>query len=370
MLSFEFELIKKDNSTKARIGKIKTAHGEINTPVFMPVGTKAAVKTITSEELEEIGTEIILNNAYHLFLRPGTEIIKESGGLHKFTNWKRPILTDSGGYQVFSLGETLKVTDDGVWFKSIIDGSSHFLAPEDVIRIEEDLGADIIMVFDECVSYSASYEEAGKAVERTTNWALRCKNSHKSDNQSLFGIIQGGFFEDLRVKSANEIVNLDFSGYGIGGLSVGEPKEVMYQMLKCTIPLIPENKPRYLMGLGDPVGIVEEVAEGVDMFDSALPTRIARNGTVFAGKGRLNIRNSEHADNFVPLDSSCKCYTCSNYTRAYLRHLYMSSEILGLRLLTIHNLYFIIKLIEKLRLSILEGRLESFVAEFKLKYIT
>jgi queuine tRNA-ribosyltransferase len=369
-LSFNFKLIKEDETTKARIGKIKTFHGEINTPVFMPVGTKATVKTMSPEELEEIGTEIILSNAYHLFLRPGVEIIKKAGGLHKFMNWKLPVLTDSGGYQVFSLGETLKVTDDGVLFRSIIDGSSHFLTPEDVIGVEESLGADIIMVFDECVPYSASYEQTQKAVERTTNWALRCKNSHKNyDNQSLFGIIQGGFFEDLREKSANEIVNIGFSGYGIGGLSVGEPREIMLQALESTVSFIPKDKPRYLMGLGDPVGIIESVARGVDMFDSALPTRIARNGTIFTETGRLNIRNSPYIDDFTPLDLSCDCYTCKNYSRAYLRHLYMSNEILALRLLTTHNLYFIIRLIHDIRLSILEGRFKEFLLEFKSKYI-
>lgn len=358
-----FKLIKKDEKTLARLGKIYTPHGEIETPVFMPVGTKATVRTMTPEELKEIGIEIILGNAYHLFLRPGIEVIKEAGSLHKFMNWSRPILVDSGGYQIFSLNKTAKLTNDGVEFRSIIDGKLHFINSEKVIEIENALGADIIMVLDECPPYPSDYSYIKESLERTTSWAKRCKNSHHL-GQALFGIIQGGMYKDLRKRSAEEIITLDFHGYGIGGLSLGEPDELTFEVLSYTIPLIPDEKPRYLMGVGDPIGIVEGIALGVDMFDSGLPTRIGRNGSAFTSQGRINIRNAKHQKDYTALDPGCDCYTCKNYTKSYLRHLILSNEILGLRLMSWHNLQFLTNLIKKVRKSIFDGEYSKFKSQF------
>jgi len=367
-VAFEFELIKECKDTKARVGRFHTPHGIIETPVFMPVGTQATVKTLSPEELKSIGAQIILSNTYHLYLRPGHDLVKEAGGLHKFMNWDRPILTDSGGFQVFSLGDLRTVQEDGVEFRSHHDGSKHFFSPEKVMEIENALGADIIMAFDECAPYPCSFEYAKKAMERTTRWARRCKEAHKREDQALFGIIQGNVYRELREQSAKEITALDLPGYAIGGLSVGEPKELMYEVLDYTTPLMPKEKPRYLMGVGAPDNLVEGIMRGVDMFDCVLPTRIARNGTVFTKRGKLVIRNAVYARDFRPLDSECSCYTCRNYTRAYIRHLIKANEILGLRLTTIHNLYFLINLVKEIREAILEDRFLEFREEFYEHY--
>jgi queuine tRNA-ribosyltransferase len=308
----KYQLIKQDKETQARVGVLETPHGKIETPVFMPVGTLATVKTITPEELEELGAEIILSNTYHLYLRPGHDLIREAGGLHRFMHWRKPILTDSGGFQVFSLNDLRKISDEGVEFRSHIDGSSHFFSPEKVMEIEMALGSDIAMAFDECVPHPCTYEEAVKGVERTTAWAKRCKKAHNHPGQALFGIIQGSTFRDLRERSAREITEIGFPGYAVGGLSVGEPKPLMYEVLDYTVPLLPQDKPRYLMGVGSPDCLVEGVARGIDMFDCVLPTRIARNGTVFVPEGKLVIRNAEYARDFSPLDADCGCYACRN----------------------------------------------------------
>lgn len=377
-MAVRFELIKECPKTKARAGKLHTPHGVIDTPVFMPVGTQATVKTMTPEELEGIGAQIILSNTYHLYLRPGHELIKEAGGLHKFMHWDRPILTDSGGYQVFSLGPLRKITEEGVSFKSHIDGSTHFISPERATEIQMALGSTIAMAFDECPPYPCTYEYAKDSLERTTRWAARCLEAQRQEidrraqagepelNQVLFGIIQGGVFRDLREQSAREITALDFPGFAIGGLSVGEPKNLMYEVLDYLTPMMPREKPRYLMGVGSPDCLVEGVAYGVDMFDCVLPTRIARNGTALTERGRVVIRNAVHQHDFSPLDPGCTCYTCRNYSRAYLRHLFKAEEILGLRLLTIHNLHFSINLMQQIRSAILEERFAEFLEEKRI----
>lgn len=367
-MGFEFKLLVKDRASRARSGIIKTPHGEVKTPVFMPVGTKASVKTMTPDELEEIGVEIILGNVYHLYLRPGCELIKELGGLHKFMHWNRPIVTDSGGYQIFSLSPLVKVSNKGVEFRSLIDGSKHFLTPEDVINYQEALGADIVMVLDECTPYQASYQQVEEAVKRTSDWAKRSKLANKSKNQALFGIIQGGIYLDLRVRSLEELVNLEFSGYAIGGLSVGEPHELMFEVLNGIEPLLPAEKPRYLMGLGNPTSLLEAVSWGMDMFDSSLPTRVARNGTAFTRNCRVNIRNALYRNDQEPLDPHCSCYTCRNYSRAYLRHLYTAGEILPLRLLTWHNLHFSLWLMQESRKAIEKGTFLEFKNNFLNEY--
>jgi len=364
-MSFKFEVVHKDNNTAARTGRISTAHGVLETPVFMPVATRGAVKTLTPEELEGIGAEIVLGNAYHLYLRPGTELIKRAGGLHNFMNWQKPILTDSGGFQIFSLSETLKVTDEGVEFRSVYDGSSHFLSPEKVIEVQQILGADIIMVLDECPPYSAGKKQVEEAVNRSLDWAKRCKASFSTGkDQALFGIVQGGVFRDLRKRSAEETVEIDFPGYGIGGFSVGEPHEIMFEALNETIPYLPFAKPRYLMGVGNPTSLLEVVRQGIDMFDCALPTRIARNGAAFTSKGRLNIRNARHKADLEPLDENCGCYVCKSYSRSYLRHLFMLGEILAHRLLTLHNLAFLFDLMRRARKAIVEDNFEDFRRDF------
>jgi len=364
LYDLKFRIIKKDKFSAARLGEMETPHGKISTPVFMPVGTQATVKAMTPEELIELGTEIILSNTYHLYLRPGPEIIREAGGLHAFMHWERPILTDSGGFQVFSLASLREVDDRGVTFRSHIDGSLHFLDPEKVMAIQEDLGSDIAMVFDECVGYPASREEVEKGVERTARWAERCLKAHRRKDQAVFGIVQGGIFPDLRIRSAKHTVSLGFSGYAIGGLSVGEPKGMMYQMIETVIPYLPEEKPRYLMGVGTPEDLIEGVKRGVDMFDCVMPTRMARNGTVYTTYGRLVVRNASYARDFTPLDPHCQCYTCRYYTRAYIRHLLKAGEILGLRLTTIHNLHFILNLMANIRKALADGYLEEFAREF------
>lgn len=369
MTALRYELIKKSNESMARLGKVYTPHGEIQTPIFMPVGTQATVKTMTPEELKEINAQIILSNTYHLYLRPGHELVKKAGGLHNFMKWDRPILTDSGGFQVFSLGPLRKITEEGVEFRSHIDGSKHLLTPEKVMEIENALGADIIMAFDECAPYPADREYVKASLERTTRWLKRCKEAHKNtENQALFGIVQGGMYKDLREQSAREITSIDLPGYAIGGLSVGEPKEIMYEILEHTTPLLPEDKPRYLMGVGSPDDLIEGVIRGVDMFDCVLPTRIARNGTAMTSQGKVVARNAVYAEDFTPLDPECDCYTCRNYTKAYIRHLIKANEILGARLLTIHNLHFLLRLMENIREAIKEDRLLEFRKEFYKKY--
>lgn len=364
-----FKLLKTCNKTKARLGKLKTPHGEIETPIFMPVGTQATVKAMKPEELKEIGSQIILSNTYHLYLRPGHNLIKEAGGLHKFMNWDKPILTDSGGFQVFSLGDLRKITEEGVAFRSHIDGSKHFISPEIAVEIQNALGADIIMAFDECAPYPADREYVRKSLERTTRWAKRCKDAHKNtQQQSLFGIVQGGMYKDLRYQSACEIIDLDFPGYALGGLSVGEPKEIMYEVLDYAVDYLPVQKPRYLMGVGSPDYLLEAVEKGIDMFDCVLPTRIARNGTAMTSKGKVVIKNAAHERDFTSLDEECDCYTCKNYSKAYLRHLYKSNEMMSAMLLTHHNLRFLLNLMEKTREAIKENRFYEFKRDFSKKY--
>ena len=368
-----YELLHECKQTGARRGvvhTIHTPHGDIQTPVFMPVGTQATVKSMTPDELKDmIDAKIILSNTYHLYLRPGSKLVKEAGGLHKFMNWDRAILTDSGGFQVFSLGDLRTISEEGVEFKSHLDGSKHFFSPESVMETENDLGADIIMAFDECVEYPATYEYTKQSMERTTRWAKRCKEAHKNtEKQGLFGIIQGGFYKDLRDKSLEDLVAMDFPGYAIGGISVGEPKEEFLDILRYTTPKMPKNKPRYLMGVGTPDYLIEAALAGIDMCDCVLPTRIARNGTAMTWNGKVVVRNATYERDFTPLDSECDCYTCRNYTKAYLRHLVKTKEILGVRLLSIHNLYFLSKLMERVRKEIENDNLLNFKNEFYSKY--
>ena len=365
-----YELIHECKQTGARRGVIHTPHGDIQTPVFMPVGTQATVKSMTPEELKKmVGAQIILSNTYHLYLRPGQDIVKEAGGLHNFMKWDRPILTDSGGFQVFSLGALRTISEEGVEFKSHLDGSKHFFSPESVMKIEEDLGADIIMAFDECVEYAATYEYTKQSMERTTRWAKRCKEAHTTvEKQALFGIIQGGFYKDLRKKSAEDLVSLDLPGYAIGGISVGEPKEEFLDILNYTTPLMPKDKPRYLMGVGTPDYLIEAVLSGIDMCDCVLPTRIARNGTALTSRGKVVVRNATYERDWNPLDDNCDCYTCKNYTRAYIRHLIKANEILGVRLLSIHNLKFLTNLMERVKIEIEHDNLQNFKEEFFKQY--
>lgn len=366
---FKFTLEKKSSQCKARTGTIETNHGVIKTPVFMPVGTRATVKAMNNDELKSIGSQIILSNTYHLYLKPGQEIIRKADGLHKFMNWDRPILTDSGGFQVFSLSKTRKITEEGVQFRSHIDGSKHFISPEKSMEIQNDLGSDIMMAFDECVPYPASYEYTEDSMKRTLRWLKRCKDYHKNtERQNLFGIIQGGMYKDLREYSAKNTIDFDLPGYAIGGLSVGEPRDLMIELLDFTTDFMPENKPRYLMGVGTPDYLFEAVEHGVDMCDCVLPTRIARNGTALTSKGKLVVKNAKYKDDFSPLDENCDCYACKNHTRAYIRHLLNVDEILGARLLSIHNLRFLIKLMENIRKSIEEDRYLEFKDEFYRNY--
>lgn len=346
-----------------------TPHGSFETPMFMPVGTKATVKTMSPEELKQMNTKILLGNTYHLWLQPGNDIVKQAGGLHKFMNWDGPILTDSGGFQVFSLSNLRKITEEGVEFRHHTNGSKLFLSPEDSIKIQNDLGSDIIMAFDECPPMPAEYDYVKNSLERTTRWAERCLAAHqRPEDQALFGIIQGGEYKDLRQQSAEELVKLDFPGYAIGGLSVGEPKPVMYEMVEHTEQFMPKDKPRYLMGVGSPDALIECSIRGMDMFDCVLPTRIARNGTCMTSTGRLVVKNAQFKDDFRPLDENCDCYTCQNYTRAYLRHLIKADETFGIRLTTYHNLHFLLKLMENIRQAIREDRLLDFKEEFFEQY--
>lgn len=355
-MAITFEVIARCPKTKARAGVLTTPHGQIKTPIFMPVGTLATVKAMTVDELIDINAQIILANTYHLYLRPGHDLVSEAGGLHKFMNWQKPILTDSGGFQVFSLNELNKITEDGVEFRSHIDGSTHFFTPEKVMEIEGALGADIIMAFDQCPPWPSSREFVEQAVTRTTRWAQRCKVSQiNPTGQALFGIIQGGSYRDLREKSSEELVAMDFPGYAIGGLSVGEPKEVMYSTLSWCVDLLPANKPRYLMGVGSVDYLLTGTWYGLDMFDCVLPTRIARNGTAMTSRGRVVVRNADNARDFGPLDPDCDCQVCKNYSRAYIRHLVKANEILGHRLLSYHNLHHLLKLMEGARQAIIDG---------------
>lgn len=368
-LPVTYELYDKDG--KARIGKITTSHGEIETPVFMPVGTQATVKSMTPEELEEMGAEIILGNTYHLYLRPGDELVAKFGGLHKFMNWKKPILTDSGGFQVFSLGDLRNIQEEGVYFRSHLDGSKHFISPEKSINIQNNLGSDIVMLFDECPPGMSTKKYLIPSIERTTRWAKRCVDAHKRpDEQGLFAIVQGGIYEDLRDKSLSELSEMDeyFSGYAVGGLAVGEPREDMYRILDYIVEKLPEDKPRYLMGVGEPLDMLEAVASGIDMMDCVQPTRIGRHGTVFTKYGRLVIKNASYSEDNRPLDEGCDCYVCRNYTRGYIRHLFKAQEILGGRLATYHNLYFLLKLMKDSRVAIKEKRFKEFKAEFEKNY--
>ena len=364
-----YELIKKDKRTKARRGIVHTPHGDIQTPVFMPVGTQATVKAMRPEQVKEMGAEIILSNTYHLYLRPGHEIVREAGGLHKFMNWDRAILTDSGGFQVFSLGPLRKITEEGAEFRSHIDGSRHMISPEKSMEIQNALGSDIMMAFDECAPYPADREYIIPSMERTHRWLERCKAYHKNTaNQSLFGIMQGGMYPDLRKQSAKAIVDMDLPGYAIGGLSVGEPKELFLEILSGCVDYLPDNKPRYIMGVGTPDYLFEGVERGVDMFDCVLPTRIARHGMAMTSHGRLNIKNAKFERDFTPLDPECDCYTCRNYSRAYLRHLFKADEMLSAMLLSNHNLHFLVNMMKNIRQAIEEDRFLEYKEEFYRKY--
>lgn len=368
MASVNYELIKECSHTGARAGKLHTPHGVFETPMFMPVGTQATVKTLSPEELLSMGAGIILSNTYHLYLRPGHELVRAAGGLHKFMNWQKGILTDSGGFQVFSLGAMRKITEEGVEFRSHIDGSKRFLSPEIAIEIQEALGSDIAMVFDECIPYPADLDYAKRSTDRTSRWAKRCKDTQKRLEQSQFAIVQGGMYKELRKESAETLAEMDFPGYAVGGLSVGEPKDLMYDILSDTTRYLPKNKARYLMGVGTPDCMVNAVALGIDMFDCVFPTRVARNGTAMTSYGRLVVRNASYAKDFTPLDSECGCYTCRNFSRAYIRHLLKSEEIFALRLLTIHNLYFLIEFAKKMRTAILNDKFCEFKNNFLANY--
>lgn len=368
-MAVTYEHIKTCKQSGARLGRVHTPHGIVETPAFMPVGTQATVKTMSPEELKTMDAQIILSNTYHLFVRPGHEVVKAAGGLHRFMNWDRPILTDSGGFQVFSLSGMRKISEEGVEFRNHLSGEKLFISPEKAMGIQNALGSDIMMAFDECAPYPAEYDYVKRSLERTTRWAERCLQSHaRPADQALFGIVQGGMFEDLRKQSALELTSMDFPGYAIGGLSVGEPKQLMFDMLDVTVPLLPAHKPRYLMGVGSPDALVEGAIRGIDMFDCVLPTRIARNGTVMTSTGRLVVRNAQYAEDFTPLDEHCSCYSCRNYTRAYIRHLIKANETFGIRLTTIHNLHFLLELMRNVRQAIMEDRLLDFRDQFFTAY--
>ncbi|ALV22983.1 MAG: tRNA guanosine(34) transglycosylase Tgt [Carnobacterium sp.] len=367
--AIKYRLIKKEKHTGARLGEIITPHGTFPTPMFMPVGTLASVKSIAPEELETMGANIILSNTYHLWLRPGEDIVEEAGGLHKFMNWDKGILTDSGGFQVFSLSDMRRIEEEGVHFRNHLNGSKMFLSPEKAIGIQNKLGPDIMMSFDECAPFEESFDYVKKSVERTSRWAERGLKAHaKPNQQGLFGIIQGAGYKELRQQSARDLVSMDFPGYSIGGLSVGEPKHLMNEVLDYTTPLIPEDKPRYLMGVGTADSLIDGVIRGVDMFDCVLPTRIARNGTCMTSKGRVVIKNARYERDFGPLDDKCDCYTCKNYTRAYIRHLIKADETFGLRLTSYHNLYFLLNVMKNVRQAIMDDNLLEFRENFFEEY--
>lgn len=365
---FEYKVIKECRQSGARIGILSTPHGDIETPIFMPVGTRATVKSLSPDELKEIHAQIILANTYHLYLRPGENLIEKAGGLHKFMNWDRPILTDSGGFQVFSLSTLNKVTEEGVKFNSHIDGSSHMMSPEKSIEIQKALGADIVMAFDHCTEPDISHEEASEAMELTLRWLDRCSRVDLGGKQVLFPIVQGNTYKDLRIESLKRTLPYAKCGFGIGGLSVGEPKPVMYEMLDAMRPFYPDNIARYLMGVGTADCFIEGVSRGIDMMDCVHPTRVARNGTAMTFKGNLTVRNAEYAEDFSPVEEGCDCYCCRNFSRAYVRHLIHTNEILGARLLSIHNLRFLLRLVEKIKQAIREDRLLDYKDEFFEKY--
>ena len=361
MKNFYLEIKHIDKKTGARYGILHTPHGDVEVPMFMPVGTLATVKSLSPEELKEMGAGVILANTYHLSIRPGEDLVAKAGGLHKFMNWDGPILTDSGGFQVFSLSEKRKITEEGVHFKNHLNGDKLFFSPEIAIGIEEKLGADIIMSFDECIPYPASYEYAKKSTERTLRWAQRGKDAHKREDQALFGIVQGGDYQNLREMCAKKLAEMDFPGYSIGGTSIGEPKEVCFRMIDYAVKYLPNDKPRYLMGVGSIDYLLGGIARGIDMFDCVLPTRLARHGALMTSSGRVNIRDAKYKEDFSPLDPKCDCYCCKNYTKAYLRHLYVCDEIFGKRLLSIHNIRFLIKLMEGAREAIKEDRFQEYM---------
>jgi queuine tRNA-ribosyltransferase len=360
-MAFHFEILKKDEATRARLGKVHTAHGVFHTPAFIPVGTQGTVKALTPEELREMGAEIILSNTYHLYLRPGHERIRGLGGLHRFMHWDYPLLTDSGGFQVFSLNALVKISEEGVQFQSHLDGSRHEITPEKAVEIQEALGADIIMCLDECTPYPAGHTETERSMDLTLNWSQRCRDSRRRDDQALFGIVQGGMYPDLRKRCVEALGGMGFDGYAIGGVSVGESKEMMHEVVSQTAPLLPLDQPRYLMGVGTPLDMARAVLQGVDMFDCVLPTRNARNGMLFTRGGRLAIKNARFADDDSPVEPGCSCYTCRHYSRAYLRHLYLAQEILAMRLNTVHNLHFYLDFMGQLRQAIAEERLKDWV---------
>ena len=366
----EFKILHKYRFGRARTGEVETPHGTVETPVFMPVGTQGSVKSLTPEDMEEIGIGIILANTYHLYLRPGHKLIEKLGGLHRFMHWSRPILTDSGGFQVYSLSKLRSIKEEGVIFQSHIDGSRHFIGPEDAMRIQYALGSDIIMAFDECAPYPANRQYVSNSVDLTSRWAGRCLAMKEKGEQGLFGIVQGGVFADLRERSARDLVKMPFDGYALGGLSVGEDSETRMRVIDDTIGFLPEEKPVYLMGVGRPEDIMEAVIRGVDMFDCVLPTRNARNGTLFTRLGKLNIKNARHTGDDRPIDEQCRCYTCSHYTRAYLRHLYMARELLAYRLNSIHNLYYYTSFMVEIRRAIREDRLDAYRRDFYEMYRT
>ena len=364
---FNFDIVAKSSTTRARAAVIETAHGKVQTPTFMPVGTQGTVKSLTPEELLSAGAQIILGNTYHLYLRPGCEVIGQFDGLHQFMNWKGPILTDSGGFQVFSLAKLAKISDEGVTFQSHIDGSDHLLTPEKAIKIQTCLGSDIMMCLDDCIQYPAERQCTRQALEITDQWAQRCKiawQGSSNGHSALFGILQGGMFKDLRLTAAEYLISLDFSGFAIGGLSVGEPVEMMLEIADFTLPRLPDEKPKYIMGVGTPENLIELVALGADMFDCVLPTRNARNGQVFTRHGTLNICNAQYRHDKRPLEPGCACYTCQNYSRAYLRHLYLAKELLAYRLNTLHNIYFFLKLMRQMREAIVQDEFDRFRKQF------
>jgi queuine tRNA-ribosyltransferase len=363
-----YELKHVDARTGARLGVLHTPHGDVDTPAYMPVGTQATVKAMTSREMRELGAQIVLANTYHLSIRPGEDLIKKAGGLHAFMAWDRPILTDSGGFQVFSLASLRKITEEGVAFRSHLDGSALFMGPEESMRIQEALGADVAMAFDVCTPYPAVWDKARVDMERTHRWAARCRDAHKRPDQALFGIVQGGTYADLRKQSAETLAEMDFPGYGIGGLSVGEPKPLMYEMLEATVPHMPADKPRYLMGVGTPDCLLEGVLRGVDMFDCVLATRIARNGTVLTAQGRLVVRNAAYKDDLRPIEEGCDCEACRDYSRAYVRHLLNVNEITGARLCSAHNLRYLARLMEGARAAIAQDRFGDYVGDFYARF--
>lgn len=367
--AIRYELIKEEKNTGARLGILHTPHGSFETPIYMPVGTLATVKGLSPEELKDMGAEIVLSNTYHLWLRPGEDIVEEAGGLHKFMNWDRGVLTDSGGFQVFSLSDMRKIEEEGVHFRNHISGEKLFLTPEKAIQIENALGADIIMSFDECPDFHHSYDYVKNSINRTTRWAERGLKAHqRPEDQALFGIVQGAGYKDLRIQHARDLVSLDFPGYSIGGLSVGETKEEMNSVLDYLTPELPKDKPRYLMGVGSPDALIDGVIRGVDMFDCVLATRIARNGTCMTSTGRLVVKNAQYARDFRPIDENCDCYTCRNYTRAYVRHLIKTDELFGMRLASIHNVYFLLELMRNVRKAIMDDQLLEFREDFFERY--